>query len=34
MSHLEGLQKHNNSELADCVGKALFVINPESKLTH
>lgn len=31
MSHLERLQKHNNSELVESAGKALFVINPENE---
>lgn len=31
MSHLERLQKHNNFELAESVGKALFVINPANE---
>lgn len=33
MSRLESLQKHDNQDIANSAGRALFVINPDSELS-
>lgn len=33
MSKLESLQKHDNQDIANSAGRALFVINPDSELS-